>query len=283
MTNNVPEIRSRAQSALAASLAQHNGTQALRSTHSNYAVGLEDNLVPTVRALDFWDDLAQGDGNELADSGSQRPAKFCAAHSSAALAVNVFGPFRHSPGALRLLGLRDFVQCQFERKLSTGISTPNLDFFANGPSGVIALESKCTEYLHAKACQFSPRYEAVVNRLADPQWRALYHQLVENPNTYQHLDAAQLVKHYLGLRYSLPDAANHLLYIYWEPKNAELSNIFLQHRSEVDSFAASVDGGSVPFHHLTYSQLFDQWEANPDTQTIQEHVHHLRQRYDVII
>jgi superfamily II DNA helicase RecQ len=40
-----------------------------------------------VSLADFWSDLASGDGSELNDT-LKRPAKFCAAVSSSALAVN---------------------------------------------------------------------------------------------------------------------------------------------------------------------------------------------------
>jgi hypothetical protein len=47
-----------------------------------------DNLLPDVVPSDFEADLRQGSGDELG-------GKFRAAHSSSALAVNVFAPFRH--------------------------------------------------------------------------------------------------------------------------------------------------------------------------------------------
>ena len=45
------------------------------------------NLIEGVRLVEFEADLKQGDGNELV-------GKFRAAHSSSALAVNVFAPFK---------------------------------------------------------------------------------------------------------------------------------------------------------------------------------------------
>jgi hypothetical protein len=49
----------------------------------------QGNLIPGVRLDQFEADLRRGDGNELR-------MKFCALHSSAALAVNCFAPFKRS-------------------------------------------------------------------------------------------------------------------------------------------------------------------------------------------
>ena len=54
-----------------------------------YTASFADNLVPSVEIADFEADLAQGSGDELA-------GKFRAAHSSSALAVNCFAPFKRN-------------------------------------------------------------------------------------------------------------------------------------------------------------------------------------------
>lgn len=62
-----------------------------------YSASFADNLVPSVTAGDFACDLAQGTGNELS-------GKFRAAHSSSALAVKCFGPFKRNLSDLRVCG-----------------------------------------------------------------------------------------------------------------------------------------------------------------------------------
>lgn len=87
------------------------------------------NLVEGVRFADFEADLRQGDGNEL-------EGKFRAAHSSSALAVNAFAPFRSDAAALRLPGGSDFTSLSFERKCPHGLvgrRAPNLDVVVEGP------------------------------------------------------------------------------------------------------------------------------------------------------
>jgi hypothetical protein len=73
-------------------------TEAFRLTRPNtvisekgYANSIDDNLLPGVSRAQFEADLRKGDGNELA-------AKFLAAYSSSALAVNCFAPFKIEKG-----------------------------------------------------------------------------------------------------------------------------------------------------------------------------------------
>ena len=127
-------LRARAEKKAADRLEATSGQSIFRETHAGYTKRLEENLIPGIEANDFWPDLGAGAGNELVD-GSRDPAKFCAAFSSSALAVNSFGPFRHHPGNLDLLGYRGFSEAQFEKPLPTGLlgTAPHLDFYASSP------------------------------------------------------------------------------------------------------------------------------------------------------
>lgn len=64
---------------------------------NGYVTNASQNLIKGVRLADFEADLRQGDGNEM-------EGKFRAAHSSSALAVNTFAPFKATAAALRLPG-----------------------------------------------------------------------------------------------------------------------------------------------------------------------------------
>ena len=81
--------RARARTAL-----QHQFTG---PTDAGYVDWPQANLVPGVRLEQFESDLRRGDGGELR-------MKFCAVHSSAALAVNCFAPFKEVAGALMTIG-----------------------------------------------------------------------------------------------------------------------------------------------------------------------------------
>lgn len=210
-------VRKRAEVAVAQRLLSIKGKAIFRSKPPGYTRLPEDNLVPGVTREDFWDDLTEGDGNELLDS-LRAPAKFCAAYSSSALVVNTFGPFRHSPGHLVLAGCRDFVKALFERKCPTGLKgiPPNLDFFAAGPKILVAVESKFLETLRPKKALFKDSYNYLIQTQAEPAWQGMYKALLEDPTKFHHLDAAQLVKHYLGIQNTFRDCrvAKVLLYLY---------------------------------------------------------------------
>src|SRR6266849_3097759 len=106
---------------------------------SGYVEAIEDNLVPGVHRRQFETDLGKGNGNELAQ-------KIRAAHSSSALAVNRFAPFKDAPGDLVLGRMSGFQFVEFERKCPTGLrggTSPNLDLIAEAATSTVEIESKC--------------------------------------------------------------------------------------------------------------------------------------------
>jgi hypothetical protein len=117
MTSHPPTLHAPAPLA-ACRLALHNGLLA-SAPHSvldenGYVGAASQNLIEGVRLEDFEVDLLQGDGNEL-------KGKFRAAHSSSALAVNTFAPFKTHLDALRLPGGSGFDYLHFEQKCPHGL------------------------------------------------------------------------------------------------------------------------------------------------------------------
>jgi hypothetical protein len=234
-----------------------------------YVSEASQNLIEGVRLNDFEADLRQGDGNEL-------EGKFRAAHSSSALAVNTFAPFKANASTLRLPGGGGFANLHFERKCPHGLvgrRSPNLDVLADGPNGVVAVESKCLESLTSHKANFAAAYDSEIR---DERRRTAWFQemrlLVEEPRTYRWLDAAQLVKHAFGLAYSFPDRSVTLLYLFWEPSNPEAHPIFAEHRAEVTRFAASTIGGGPEFVAMSYPELWKLWDSHPEPKWLPAHV-----------
>lgn len=141
-------IRVRAEKRAAERLGAFRDRAIFRESPDGYTRRPEQNLIAGVKESDFWSDLAAGAGNELVDN-TKGPAKFCAAFSSSALAINAFGPFRHRPQNLDILGYNGFYEAQFEKPLPTGLrgTDPHLDFYAAGPAQIICVESKFLEPL----------------------------------------------------------------------------------------------------------------------------------------
>jgi hypothetical protein len=226
-----------------------------------YARRPEENLLPGIELATVEDDLRGGDGDELR-------AKFCAVHSSCALAVNSFGRFKAEPDKLVLLGKRGASSVKFEYKLPifSGCRAPNLDVWIERGNEVIAIESKLTEYLTPKKPEFSERYQGLAYPKSELRWWRLYEEIKNGGEQY--LDRAQLLKHYFGLSKFRGDhpavLRTTLLYIFWEPLDWKSFEEFGRHRSEVERFAESVSGSEVNFVWTTYNDLWKEWEAIPD-------------------
>jgi len=231
------------------------------------------------------EDVAQGDGSELrSPKDPTLQPRFHSSRSSCALAVNAFGLWRCDPSSLVVAGTDGFTELRFERKLPiagcNGRIPPNLDVFAAGTAGNVAVESKLLEYMSlAPPPSISPAYATAIASLADESWRAQIE--ARGSGGFQFFRAGQIIKHYLGLKSARPASAL-LVYLHWEPLDHDQHPLFAQHRSEVDLFAAAVSDEAVTFVALTYAELFASWERlqRPD---IGAHVAGLRERYDVSI
>jgi len=235
----------------------------------------EDNLISSVGMADFKDDMDSGSGNEL-------KGKFRALHSSAALAVNTFATWKRNPTNLSLCGRECFTSLTFERKCPTGLggTPPNLDVFLDNDHLLVAVESKFLEYLTPRKGFFSASYTRDNLPQSEGACWYLIDRIKEQPK--QHLDAAQLVKHYIGLR-NLPLARNKeivLLYLFWEPENWKDFEVFHRHRGEISDFASYFDELSVKFICQSYPELWDEWEQHYKNTS---HVSELRERYYLTI
>ncbi len=243
-----------------------------------YVTDARDNLLPGLRLEDVEPDLRQGSGNELR-------TKFRAAHSSSALAVNCFAPFKTNPAALTL-DCGGFTSLHFEHKCPHGLegrTPPNLDVLANGRNGILAIESKCLEPLSSHKAAFAPAYDTKIqDARRETVWFSLMQELTTNPHAYKWLDAAQLIKHAFGIGHTYKDRPATLLYLYWEPLNADAFPVFAQHRAEIARFAASVTGAAIAFTAMSYPALWAAWETHAAPDWLADHVRRLRLRYGVV-
>jgi hypothetical protein len=235
-------------------------------------------------------DIERGDGSELLErkrnDGSFQQPKLHSVYSSCGLAVNTFGPWRLEPGSLVIGVHRNFTKLTFEEHLRIfrGGRAPNLDLVLTAPGRVLAIESKLTEHLGAKrGAEFSTAYDRLEGS-THPTWWAAYRELVEQPNQYTHLDAAQLIKHYFGLnayRRKADLAEATLLYLYWEPEDAADWPELRAHRDEVERFARTVGDPQVRFESMTYPDLWSAWSRLSTPPWLGEHVAALEERYRV--
>ncbi len=271
-------VRSRALSALSGAFARQRPD--IPIDDNGYAPDFHDTLLPMVSPEDFEADLSAGDGNEL-------QTKFRAAHSSSGLAVNCFAPFRRQIADLTLPGSGPFKALQFERKCPTGLRggrAPNLDVVLSSPTNMIGVESKLTEYLARHRAAFSPAYAEQIRdeRREQGYFREML-RLIDAPESYVWLDAAQLIKHAFGLARTFRDQPVTLLYLYWEPANPDASPEFAAHRQEIAAFAERVAGSSPEFRAMSYPELWRTWDAAKPAEWLARHLVALRDRYEVTL
>lgn len=226
---------------------------------AGYTEALDFNLFQPMRN-DTLADFQRGSGDELGKNG--RRGKMLAIHSSSALAVNVFDYWRGRRltwlvGALSLTS--EPTSLRFEAQFPTGLpgNPPNLDLVLGLAGGrTVAVESKFTEpYGHAnQTSRFKPKYFPSGNGLWHNhgllRCQKLADQLNWNELRLQHLNAAQLLKHILGLAQS--SVGEFVLYYLWY---AVPSGEASQHAAEVKAFADEVSP-ELDFRSLTYQELF---------------------------
>jgi hypothetical protein len=280
----VAQARSRLASTAAKALAARLAELGVAVGANGYTERLDDALLPTFAPhlkKAILADLAGKRGSELLKRGHEAP-KFQASHSSACLAANVFGPWLDSRDPLPLRDESFAGQTHLEVECSSGLSgtPPTLDCLIEGPQ-ILAVESKCTETFNAHTAHFKPAYRDVVARLADRTWRAEYERLAADPRRYRFLDAAQLIKHYLGLKRRFADRPITLAYLYWQPSNATEVAACVIHTAELAEFSRRLADPRVRFIGMSYTDLWEEWAGNTAPPWIRKHVGALRQRYDV--
>lgn len=207
-------------------------------------------------------EYAAGDGGELGRTDGI-PGKMQAVHSSSALCCNVFEYWRGRPAVIaKACGLpQSGATIAFEQKLPIDSSqfryAPNLDAvvrYTSGPFDLIAIESKFSE-------PFSTRVHAGVKAAylgasCSDFWRGfpvlkkLAGKMSPDNRAYTYLDAAQLLKHILGLSRNAKKKFQ-LLYLYYAvPGQAGAT-----HADEVADFIALAKRDGVTVSVLTYQDL----------------------------
>jgi hypothetical protein len=228
-------------------------------------------FLPGVPAETVLAALGRAPGNELASG------KFNSPESSAALVANTFGWFLGRPKDLPPLpgvpmGEPDDVQIEAEIRFPwSGGRHPWMDALVTTPTSLVGVESKRYEpFRPRKASSFSEAYDSRDWGRGMARFTAMRLALTSGRQTYQHLDAVQLVKHAYGLKTQGIKRARGavLVYLHAEPqtwasgKPVEPAAI-ARHRTEVASFARAVKGDDVTFVALTWAELLTQWSKTP--------------------
>jgi hypothetical protein len=231
-------------------------------------------------------DLDEGAGNPREDLTS--------AVSSALIAVNAFGAFigrRHSDELLKLT----LSSPRFERKYPvSGVRTwpervPNLDVVQVDGDRAVAIESKLAEPWRGK-----PRFR--LSSQYDEPAECFSAALREEMNAvraahYELFDAAQAVKHLLGLHSAVKrDPAKSgprlpkqttLVLLHWEPEHATDEPLIGALHDEAEAFRDRIAGGPIAVQLLSYPRLWRTWQAEGQPSWLRAHADALADRYQV--
>lgn len=250
---------------------------------------LEDNLCLRKINSETRREIEQGDGGELKKDRGRKP-RMHSLYSSTALACNFFDYWRSvedsSPLAEALEFHAKIHDIEFERKFDHEVSSrwPNLDVVLTRPDQtLLAIESKFTEpFSGSKNKKYlKDEYFSCGKKRWSEFGLSGCQKLAEGlgqEHCYKHLDAAQLLKHMLGL-------ANcgknwELLYLWFNPGGPEAEC----HEDEIEQFIRAVShdgrdvGGGGVIRAMTYQELFKCVSENLDGKH-EEYRKYLEERY----
>jgi hypothetical protein len=207
-------------------------------------------------------------------------------HSAAALTINNFLPWQRAPDQLPLAGWTGFDAVQFEVRCPTGLrgTPPHLDLLALRGEIAVAVIVRCIEYLSRRKTAVAPSYDRLLAATPGLElWRHQLDRLRTEPQHYRHVDPGALIKFALALGRTFPDRPTILLYLYWEPLNAERFEEFCRHREETAELAHAMRGARVSFEPLSFDAMWREWAARGAPSWLADHVDQLRARYCVSI
>jgi len=248
---------------------------------SDYVSSLKDNLFRKALLPETEKEIDDADGSELKPRGSQ-PPKIQSLLSSSALAVNVFDYWRDKDWApLNVaLGTRSPIRSlRFEQKCQSypvPPRSPNLDVMLEHEDGSrVAIESKFTEPYRPKSSSLSTRYFPAGRAFwADNGLKGAQNLADELRQRWEFLDAAQLLKHCLGLACDRSHGPTTLLCLWFDAGTREAD----AHRAELATFARAVDGDRIQFRSMTYQELFTNMRRTAKSQH-GEYISYLARRY----
>jgi hypothetical protein len=207
-------------------------------------------------------------------------------HSAAALTINSFLRWRGATDQLPLAGWTGFDAVQFEVRCPTGLrgTPPHLDLLALRAEVAVAVIVRCIEYLSRRKTAVAPSYDQLLATTPGLEpWRNQLDRLRHEPHYYRHVDPGALIKFALALGRTFPDRPTVLLYLYWEPLNADRFEEFCRHRKETAELADAVRDARVTFGPQSFEAMWQEWATHGAPSWLADHVARLRARYCVSI
>jgi len=207
-------------------------------------------------------------------------------HSGTALAINSFFPWRRASQHLKLANHEGFDAIQFDVRCPTGLrgTPPHLDLLALRDDRAVAVTVRSIEYLTRRRSQIATSYDDLLKKTSGMlPWHTHLADWRDAKIGYQHLDLPALIKYATALGQTFPDRSATLLYLYWEPLDAETYDVFRCHRTELDALMKAVAGARVDFAADSFDRLWQDWSGQTSPDWLSDHVARLRRRYAVTL
>jgi hypothetical protein len=156
---------------------------------------------------------------------------------------------------------------------------PNLDVALELSDGfIVGIESKFSEWLNPKSVskgpfksKYFPYGAGLWEQRGLPGSQDLADQMNSGATRFRYLDAAQLLKHALGMATQLGDQFSlYYIYLDWPGKESNM------HIEEVSQFTNFV-GAELGFKAITYQQLLLSLQKEQGTDS--KYLDYLRERY----
>lgn len=206
--------------------------------------------------------------------------------SAAALALNTFVPWQRAPEQMPLAGYTGFQAMQFEVRCPTGLrgTPPHLDLLALREDAAVAVTVRCSEYLGRRKSPVAASYDRLLDETRGlDAWQSHLQALRSTPRRFVLLDLGALIKYALALGRTFPDRQAVLLYLYWEPIDADMFEEFRRHRSELEGLMADTADSRIRFQPQTFAALWSDWAERGEPPWLSDHVKRLRSRYSVAL
>lgn len=204
--------------------------------------------------------------------------------SATALTINSFLPWQSAAAQLPLNGVVGFQAIQFEVRCPTGLrgTPPLLDLLALRDDVAVAVIVRCTEYLSRRRSPLSASYDRLLATTPGlAPWQSQLERLRTTLHAPRHVDVGALIKHALAVGRTFPDRPAALLYLFWEPIDAEQFEEFRRHRRELERLAAALAEARVRFVAQSFAALWQDWAERASPPWLRGHVERLRRRYAI--
>lgn len=203
--------------------------------------------------------------------------------SAMSLALNSFLPWLEKPEALRLAGVGQFQELNFDTRCPTGVrgTPPHIELVASGPDGVVGATVRVFDYLAMRPSSLSSAYASLAVPPSLAPWASLMRHVVNDPQDFRYVDIPALSKLAVGLGRIFVHRPVCLLYLFLEPVGVGHSYPFADHRAELARLTKLTSASAVTLVALSFHELWAEWRTGAAPAALKAVATELCRRYAV--